>query len=498
MAKKAQKTDAEVDQDMRNILIIGSGMAGLAMAHALLREGIFDVTILEKESRLGGTWRDNIYPGCACDIPAALYSFSFFQNPDYSRIYPQHEEIQAYMENMARHFGIDSHIRYNAEAKSARWDKDRLRWTVTLVGGEIIHCSVLIFATGQLNHPQIPDIKGAKSFTGPAFHSARWNNDVDFCDKRVVCIGTGASAVQFVPEIAKMAKELNIFQRSSNWMIPRNDRPYKGWEKWIFRYVPFALRLFRWFIYLKMELRFSAWLQDSWMGTWFKRMAMRHLTNQISDPKLRKRLTPDYPVGCKRVIPHDDYYPTLEQDNVNVITDPIDHIEADAIVTKDGRRHQTDILIWATGFKTQAFLAPIKIYGANGQELHDSWGQDNAEAYLGIHSPGYPNMHILFGPGTGLGHNSILFMIECQVHYIMQWLREMRNKRLLTLDVRYDTLNAYNKIVDEKMSKTVWTADCGSWYKNAQGKVVNNWYGSTVRYWLLTRSINLAQYSIRS
>jgi cation diffusion facilitator CzcD-associated flavoprotein CzcO len=477
----------------RRIVIIGSGFGGLGLAIRLKRAGIESFTILEKDSTLGGTWRDNSYPGAACDVPSMLYSFSFEPKTDWTRKWSGQAEIHAYMEQCARKNDLERHIRFGVEVAGARFDEATGTWTVRTTTGEEIVADVLVSAVGQLHRPQVPKLPGLETFRGPSFHSARWRHDVDLTGKRVGVVGNAASAVQFIPEIAKEAGRLTIFQRSANWMIARGDRPFKAWEHWILRNVPGALRLYRTFLWGFPELfLYPVMRQKPGLSRVYTRWATQNMENNVTDPELRKHLTPDYPIGGKRILIHDDFFPALNRPNVELVTTPIARVTADGIVTSDDRAHPLDVLIFGTGFRTNPFLAPMKIEGLPGRSLEADWGH-GARAYFGLTMTGYPNLFMLYGPNTNLGHNSIIFMLECQIAYVMDAIRWLMRDDLKYIDVRPEVMEAFNERLQRDLATTSWAAAPESWYKDA-GRITNNWPYSTFEYWRRTRALVHAEY----
>jgi cation diffusion facilitator CzcD-associated flavoprotein CzcO len=470
----------------RRIAILGAGISGICTGIALKRAGVHSFTIYEKSDKLGGTWLDNSYPGAACDVPSPLYSFSFEPNPDWTRMFSPQPEIRAYLEHCAEKYDVKRHIRFGTEMAGATFDEASATWHLRTSSGETIEADVVVSGTGQLNRPHVPDLPGHADFEGTQFHSARWDHGHDLAGEHVVVIGNGASAIQFIPEIAKTAAKVTILQRSANWVVPRMDRAFTDKAKENFRRFPFLLRALRWFVYLQLESRFFAFRRDSWLSRRMEKGCRQYLEAQIADPTLREILTPDYPVGCKRILISDDYYQALCRPNVEVVTSPIERIGRDAVRTRDGRVHRADTLIFATGFETTTFLAPMQIEGRGGQKLEEVW-RDGAEAYLGLAVSGFPNLFLLYGPNTNLGHNSIIFMIECQVNYVVRLIRRLFAQDLPFLDVSAEAQSRYNAGIQRDLEKTAWAAGCSSWYKTASGKVTNNWSGFTVDYWNRTR-----------
>jgi cation diffusion facilitator CzcD-associated flavoprotein CzcO len=477
------------------IVIIGAGFGGLCMAMQLKRAGIASFTILEKADRLGGTWRDNTYPGAACDSPSFLYCFSFEQKTDWSRKWAPQPEILAYMEHCARKYDLLPHLRFGVEVASARFDEAAAVWRVRTVAGETFEAEVLVSGVGQLNRPACPDVPGLDHFAGVSFHSARWRHEHDLAGRNVAVIGNAASAIQFIPRIAPVVKHLYVFQRSANWMVPKNDRSYSARAVRLFGRLPALARLYRWWIWLTYESRFPVFRQNRVLSRMMARLAERGMREQVPDAALQRVLVPDYPIGGKRILISDDYYQALGRDNVELVTAPIDRVTPDAIVTREGRTRPTDTIILATGFETTSFLVPMNIEGLGGRSLNDAW-KDGAEAYLGINVARFPNFFMLYGPNTNLGHNSIIFMIECQVRYVMDCIRTLVARDLASIDVRSDAMAAYNARLQAVLERTVWAKTGKSWYKRADGRITNNWSGTTAAYWWRTRRADLRAYRL--
>ena len=446
---------------------------------------------------MGGTWRDNTYPGAACDTPAFSYCFSFEQKTDWSRKWAPQPEILGYLEHCAEKYGLGPHLRFGTEIASARFDETESVWRLRTTAGEEIEAEILISSVGQLNRPYTPEIPGLERFAGGRFHSACWNHACDLENGTVAVIGNAASAIQFIPRIAPVAKRVLVFQRSANWMIPRGDRAYGEAEKRRFARHPLLARLYRWWIWAQHEMRWPVFRRNHFLSGRIQGLAERSMRAEISDPSLQDALVPDYPIGGKRILISDDYYPALDRDDVEVVTGAIDHLTEDAVVTRDGRRHPVDVAILATGFESTSFLAPMKIEGLAGRTLETEW-KDGAEAYLGLSVAGFPNFFMMYGPNTNLGHNSIIFMIECQTGYILDCLRQMRARDVAIFDLRQDVMDAYNERLQQELSRTVWAATGKSWYKTEAGRITNNWSGSTVRYWWRTRHADLGDYRLET
>lgn len=476
------------------IAIIGSGFSGLCLGIHLKKAGMADFTIFEKAERVGGTWRDNAYPGAACDVPSFAYCFSFEQKTDWSRKWSAQPEILAYMEHCVDKYGLRPHLRFGTEIASAEFDATAAVWRLRTVQGEESEAEVLVSGVGQLSLPNIPKLPGLDDFQGRWFHSARWPDGDDLDGKDVAVIGNAASAIQFIPVIAPRVRRLDIFQRSANWMVPRNDRAYSAAETARFGRHPWLARLYRWSIWARYEMTFFPIMRRRrYLADRIEKLSTAHMKEQVHDPKMRKALVPDYPVGARRMLISDDYYSTLNRPNVRLLTTPIDHIDAGAVVTTDGTRHPAEVIILATGFRSTSFLSPMQLRGAHGQQLDQVW-KDGAQAFLGLTVPGFPNFFLMYGPNTNLGHNSIIFMIECQTAYILDCLRQMQAHDLRSIDVRSDVSDAYNAELQQALSASVWAQTDHSWYKTASGKITNNWSGPTFTYWWRTRRAHLHHY----
>lgn len=462
------------------------------MAIQLKKAGVQQVTIFEKAADVGGCWRDNTYPGAACDVPSHLYSFSFEPKHDWSRKYAQQAEIHAYLKHCARKYGVLEQIRFNTEVASASFDEARALWRVSLASGEVHEAQVLVSACGQLNRPLIPNLKGLSNFVGEQFHSARWDHSVPLAGRRVAVIGTGASAIQFVPEIAPQVAQLSVFQRSAPYVIAKSDRPYGKLEHALLSHLPLLQSLSRCLQYWSHEARALGFTKFASLMAIPKFSFLRRLQKQVSDPVLRQQLTPDYPVGCKRILISNDYYGALTRSNVAVIGEEISEVTATGVITSDGKQHAADVLIYGTGFKALDFLAPMQIAGRDGRDLNQAW-RDGAEAYLGITVSGFPNLFMLYGPNTNLGHNSIVFMLESQIGYVIQAVQALA-RGVRVLEVKADVQQVFNARLQQLIKRSVWDADCTSWYKTASGKNTNNWPGFTFEYRQATRQLKLGDF----
>jgi cation diffusion facilitator CzcD-associated flavoprotein CzcO len=474
------------------LAIIGTGFGGLCMAIQLKRAGLDDFTLFERAASVGGTWRDNSYPGAACDVPSHLYSFSFEAKHDWSRKFAEQPEILAYLQHCAKKYDLLRHIRFNTEIQSGQFDDEQGIWRLRSAAGEVFEANVLIPACGQLNRPAIPKLPGIERFAGIQFHSARWNHDYALDGKRIAVIGTGASAIQFVPHVAARAAHLTVFQRTPPWIMPKPDRAYTALEKSLFARLPGLRALHRAGLYWALEWRFIGFKQGGMANRIAERFARKHMERGTA-PELLPVVTPDYALGCKRILISNDYHQTLSRPNVSVVTDEIREVGPDGIVDARGRLHAVDAIIYGTGFKSTEFLAPMALTGLEGRELNQAW-RDGAEAYLGITVSGFPNLFVLYGPNTNLAHNSIIFMLESQVRYVMGAIRALDRERLAWLDLKPDCMRSYNEEMQTRLKHSVWDSGCSSWYKNEAGKNTNNWPGFTFEYRRRTRTIDLEDY----
>lgn len=478
----------------RRVVIIGAGFGGLGMAVRLQQRGYDDIVILEKAEGIGGTWRDNTYPGAACDVPSHLYSFSFHPGV-WRRKYSAQPEILAYLEDIARTYGLERCLRLGTEVRSLDWDEQRDRWHVTLGDGEVLEADAVVAATGQLNRPFVPDFPGRDDFAGESWHSARWRHDVDLRGKRVAVVGTGASAIQFVPEIAPTAEHVTVFQRSAPYLLPRQDQPYPARVRRRQARLPWLARLARSSQYLRLELITHAFTSSERLTRGLYKLWRQQLEQQVPDPELRRLLTPDYPLGCKRVLVSDDWYPTLMRDDVSLVPRPVASVTRDAVVDEAGVEHPCDVIIYGTGFRSLEFLVPMQVTGRDGRDLHERW-REGAEAYRGTTVAGFPNLFVLYGPNTNLGSNSILYMLESQFAYVLSQLETLDREGLAWADVTDEAQARFNAEVQEQSRSTVFEADCHSWYTTADGRNTNNWPGQTFRFRQLTSEIDLSDHVV--
>jgi cation diffusion facilitator CzcD-associated flavoprotein CzcO len=476
------------------VAIVGAGFGGICMGIKLGRAGI-PYMIFEKAGGVGGVWRDNVYPGAACDVPSHLYSYSFEPSADWSRTYGQGAEIRSYLENCARKYGVLEHIRFDTEVAGAQFEQASGRWNIRLADGNEVTARFLVAATGQLSLPAEPRFPGLERFPGKVFHSARWDHDYEMTGKRVAVIGSGASAIQFVPQIAPKVSRLHLFQRSAPYVLPKPDRPYTPLEKYLYRHFPGTLVASRTRKYLYHEVRVIPMTKGHGMS--LVRMAFeRNLHRQVPDPKLRELLTPDYPIGCKRILISNEWYPAIMRPNVEVIPAALCEIRDSRVVGADGSEREVDAIVFGTGFATNDFLVPMRITGLDGRDLHaDAW-RAGAEAYLGITVSGFPNMFILYGPNTNLGHNSIIYMLESQTDYVLSAIRHVGTYGKTWLNVRRDTQDEYSQEVQRRLSGTVWEAGCTSWYRTASGRNTNNWPSFTIEYRRRTRFFDAGNYDV--
>jgi cation diffusion facilitator CzcD-associated flavoprotein CzcO len=486
---------AQPDMATVDILIVGTGFAGLAMAIKLAAAGFSDVMLIEKAGDVGGTWRDNSYPGCACDIPSHLYSLSFAPRADWSRMYPQQPELFDYLGQVADDFAVRRKIRFNTTLTAASWDEDAGIWHAQTTTGPI-NARILVSATGGLHIPAYPAIPGLELFSGMKFHSATWAHHYDLRGKRVAVIGTGASAVQFVPQIAPQAEKLDVYQRTAAWIIPKPDRMFGAGERSLLR-LPAYRAAFRKFLFWVHELRVLAFLGNRRAQKIGSVLAARHLARQVEDPVLREKLTPDYQMGCKRVMVSNDYYPALTRPNVELITDGIAAVRDHSIVDTQGRERDVDAIIFGTGFEVTTAYRHVRITGVGARNLAEIWDAQGMQAFLGIGVAGFPNYFMLLGPHVGLGHNSVVIMIEAQVRYIVKLLTQMRRRRICAVDVRPEVQASFIAALQKRFVGTVWQdGGCQSWYKDAHGRVTAIWPGSAASYRQTVRHIDLRDYHI--
>ncbi len=477
------------------VLILGAGFSGIGMGIKLKQAGIENFTILEREDEVGGTWRDNIYPNAGCDVHSHLYSYSFEPNPEWSRAFSGWKEILEYIKDITAKHNLRPHIQFNKEVVSAHFDEANGLWTVKTSDGETYVARAVVSAAGGLTNPAYPKIPGLDSFKGEAVHTARWDNNLDLRGKRVAMIGSGASAIQTGPGIAPEVENLDVYQRTPSWIIPKPDREIGAMEKSLYRNVPGLLKARRWMLYWFYEARGPFIISDK---PWIKKilqegLALRHMKKQLKDPELREACTPDYQIGCKRILISNDWYPMLERDNVSLITDGIEKITPTGVVTADGQEHPCDVIVTATGFKVSISNAPFEIIGRDGLSLKKAW-EGGAEAYKGITVSGFPNLFFMLGPNTGPGHNSVLVYTEMQIDYALQAIEMLRDEDLKYLDVKQDVQDEFNEEMQKRMENTAWTSGCNSWYLSDDGKNSTLYPGLNVEYRLRTRKLKTDEY----
>jgi cation diffusion facilitator CzcD-associated flavoprotein CzcO len=473
--------------------IIGAGFGGVGMGIRLRQEGLEDFTILERGATVGGVWRANTYPGAACDVPSHLYSFSFAPGSNWSRRYAPQPEILEYLEDVTDRYGIRPHLRFNTEATEARFDTGAGKWTVTTDDGEEHEFDVLVTACGQLTRPATPHVDGLDEFEGKVFHSAEWDHAHDLTGEKVAVLGTGASAIQFIPHVAKQASELTIYQRSAPWVLPKMDRTYPEWERKVFERFPLRVGASRLGLFTFFEVGTYGFTGQHWVLAPLAALADAYRQRELPDPALRALATPDYEMGCKRILFANDWYSTLRRENVELVGGSAQRVTPSGVVGPDGVGRETDTIIWGTGFETTRFTSPLKIYGSERREIGEVWG-DRPEAYLGMTVAGFPNLFILYGPNTNHGAGSGPYVLECGSNYIIDAIRRMREKDLRWIDLKPETQAAWREEIDRRNRDTVWlNGGCSSWYVHG-GVNTNNWPGPWLEYRRRTRKLNPGEY----
>lgn len=475
------------------VAIIGTGFGGLGMAWHLKQAGIESFTLFEKRDEVGGTWRENRYPGAGCDVPSHLYSFSFESHYPWAWRYAKQSEILDYQRHVARKHGIYPHVRFGCEVVGADFDAARGLWEVRLASGEIHEARFLVSAVGQLHRPAYPKIPGGNRFAGKSFHSAHWDESYDLRGKRVAVIGTGASAVQFVPPVAQQAQRLDLYQRSPGWTLPKVEAPIPAWQRRLMNALPFVEQLDRLRIFLLLEVLAQGMMGNRLVQWVMRSVAAFQLWRQVRDPAMRQKLTPDFPVGCKRMLLSNEWYPTMCRDNVELVTEAVQELTETGVRTTDGQLREVDVVIYGTGFAATELLAPLKIRGLDGRELHEEW-KTGAEAYLGISVKGFPNLGMLYGPNTNLGSGSIIYMLECQQRYLAQLVRAQQDTGWAWADVRPEAQAAFVAEVQERSAKSTFEGNCQSWYKTADGRNTNNWVGTMSEFRRRTATPDLSLY----
>jgi len=483
------------------VLIIGAGFAGLGTAIKLDEAGQADFVVIDKGDSVGGTWRDNTYPGAACDVPSQLYSFSFAPNPNWSRSFSPQPEIHAYLRDVAARSGVLDRFYFGVTAQEARWDAEEQVWNVSTSAGAVT-ADIVISGSGGLSEPKNPEIAGIEEFGGEIFHTARWNHQVDLTGKRVAVIGTGASAIQVIPEIAKTVGHLDVYQRTAPWVMPRHDRPYSKAERFGFRFVPFLQKAYRTGIYWGRETYVPGFTRMPKILTPAKVMARGNINRAISDPSLRAKVTPDFQIGCKRILISNTYYPALAQPHVEVVTDPIVEITPTGVVTRDAQTNELqtrdiDVLIVATGFYTTDQPIAHHITGRDGRTLGEVWAEGGMASYKGTTTAGFPNLFQIVGANTGLGHSSMVFMIESQINYILSALQQMGARQIAAVEPTQEAQDTWCEDMHQRMARTVWSrGGCASWYLDEHGRNTTLWPRSTFAFRQLLRDFDIDKYVV--
>ncbi|MBR7835146.1 MULTISPECIES: flavin-containing monooxygenase [Actinospica] len=487
---------AESDPPHLHVLVVGAGFGGLAAAHALKQQGE-DFAVLERAREVGGVWRDNTYPGCACDIPSNLYSLSFAPNPQWSQAFSKQPEIRAYLNRVAREYGLLPHIRFGCALHEASWDDTAQRWRVETSDGPLT-ADVLIDAGGPIAEPSIPDLPGLDRFTGAVFHSARWDHGLDLTGRNVVVVGTGASAIQFVPAIQPRVGRMTVVQRTPPWITPRMDRTTTRFERRLYAAAPWLQQVVRRRQYLMREMITWKIMISPRVRRIATKAALHHLRRQVPDPALRAQLTPDFELGCKRILISNDWYPALTQPNVEVVSSGVREVRETSVVTADGREHPADVIIFGTGFHVNDAPMAGRLRGRDGRTLAEYWN-GRPRAYLGVTTSNFPNLFRLGCAGSATGHNSHVFQEECQVAYAMDALRLMRSRAIAAVEVRAEAQEAYVETYTARLGRTVWAVGgCNSWYQGADGIPWSNWPASTREYRRATRRFDPAPYELRT
>jgi cation diffusion facilitator CzcD-associated flavoprotein CzcO len=479
------------------VAVVGAGFGGVGVGVALRQAGLTDFVILERAGAVGGTWRDNTYPGCACDVPSHMYSYSFAPNPGWSHSFSRQQEIWRYLEDVTDRYQVRGHVRFGAEVTEARWDEAAARWRLLTTRGTLT-ADIMVVATGPLSEPSVPDIPGLDSFPGPVIHSARWNLDSYLAGQRVAVVGTGASAIQIVPEIQPHTANLTLFQRTPAWVLPRRDRPISPARQRLYARIPAAQKLVRLGLYLSREATVGAFVRRPSLLQAAQRIALAHMARSITDPDLRAKLTPDYVMGCKRILLSDDFYPALARPNVRVVASGLAKVDGPVLTAQDGTACEADAIVFATGFRVTDMPMAQRIHGAGGVSLANTWRGDMA-ALRGTTVSGFPNMCLVIGPNTGLGHNSMIHIIESQLSYIRDYVKTVASQAgAAVLDARPGAQQRWNAEVQRRMAGSVWlTGGCMSWYLSAPGRNPTVWPGSTLAFRRATRRLDLTEYDVR-
>ena len=477
-----------------DILIVGAGFSGLGTAIRLRQEGYTDFVVVERGDDVGGTWHFNTYPNCGCDVPSHLYSFSFAPNADWSRTYSKQPEIRDYLQRTADQFGVRPHVRTNTTVLSAEWDEDAGRWNVETDNGTY-SARMVIPGMGPLAEPRIPEIEGLDDFQGEVMHSARWDHSVDLKGKKVASIGTGASAIQYVPAIQPDVEQLHVFQRTAPWIMPHTDRPTKAWERKLYGALPGLEKIVRGGVYAARELLVVGFVKQPKLMGLVEKIARKHIQQSVPDPELRKKVTPDYTIGCKRILPSNRWYPALGKDNVELVTDGVVKATATGVVDAAGVEREADVIIFGTGFQVTDMPVGQAVKGRGGKTMDEVW-QGSPNAYLGTSIPGFPNLFMLLGPNTGLGHSSMIYMIESQIEHVIDALAEMRRHDADTVEVREDAAREFNAEIDKRHEGAVWNTGCASWYLDDTGRNATLWPDWTFRFRQRTAKFEPSKYEL--
>ena len=474
--------------------IIGAGPGGIALGILLAQAGFHDFTIFDREDGVGGTWRINTYPGLACDVKSHLYSYSFDLNPHWSRLWSGQREILDYFERCVAEQGLQPHLRLGTEIRSARWDDHACRWQLTTATGDRHEFDVLVSAVGLFTQPVLPDLVEQEPFTGTVMHSSRWDHSIDLTGKRVAVLGTGSTASQLIPELVKVADTVYSVQRSPTWILPKPDRPYTARERWVFEHIPFAKKLYRTRLWLRSEANISVIEHGSEKTQEFTAIAQRLLEKSVPDERLRRALTPDHPMGCKRLVFSSDYLAALSQPQVEVLSSPARYLRERSLVMQDGSERDVDVVVCATGYAAADYLGEIEVTGEGGLTLREVW-RDGAHAYLGMAVPRFPNFFMLYGPNTNVGSNSVIFVLEAQARYVVRALRYLRRRRKTYVAVKPAAMASFLSKIDQWMQGTVWTTQCSNYFRAANGRVVTQWPRSARAFWGMTRRFKSADFT---
>lgn len=480
-----------------NVGIIGAGPGGLALGIMLSRSGFDNFTIFDREDGVGGTWRINTYPGLACDVKSHLYSYSFDLNADWSRLWSPQAEILDYFQRCADKYGLRPHLRLRTEIKAAHWDPDRQLWRLTTASGERHHFNVVVSAVGLFTRPLLPDLIEEEPFTGTVMHSSRWDHSIPLGGKRIAVLGTGSTAAQLIPALAEVADKVYSVQRSATWILPKPDRHYAPRERWLFTHVPFAKKLYRTRLWLRSESNIAVIEHGSEKTDQFRAIALGLLEKTVDDEELRRKLTPEHPIGCKRLVFSSDYLAALTRPNVEVVTSPARALRTRSLVTEDGTEREVELVVCATGYAAADYLAELDVSGEQGLTLREVW-QDGAHAYLGMAVPGFPNFFMLYGPNTNVGSNSVIFILEAQARYIVRALKFLRRRGKRYVAVRPSALADFVAKIDRWMVGTVWTTQCSNYFRAPNGRVVTQWPRSARTFWSMTRRFRPADFSFET